>query len=66
MRTREAGLTPFPFIQRELSLTSKRISRIREQLIDRGSNIAKAPREIGVSYLVTGVGRGSKSYLVRA
>jgi hypothetical protein len=59
-------MTPFPFIQRELSLASKQISRIREQLIDGGSNDAKARREIGVSYLVTAVGRGSKSYLVRA
>jgi hypothetical protein len=66
MRSREAGMTPFPFIQRQLSLSSKQISRIREQLLNGGSNIAKALREIGVSYLVTGVGRGSKSYLVKA
>ena len=59
-------MTPFPFIQRQLSLSSKQISRIREQFLDGGSNIANALREIGVSYLVTGVGRGSKSYLVKA
>jgi hypothetical protein len=59
-------MIPFPFIQRELSLTTKQISRIREQLLDGGSNIAKALRKIGVSYLVTGVGRGSKSYLLKA
>jgi hypothetical protein len=41
-------------------------SSIREQLLNGGSNIANALREIGVSYLVTGVGRGSKSYLVKA
>ena len=27
MRNREAGMTPFPFIQRQLSLSSKQISR---------------------------------------
>ena len=59
-------MTPFPFIQRQLSLSSKQMSRIREQLLNGGSNIAKALREIGVSYLVAGVGRGSKSYLVKA
>jgi hypothetical protein len=58
--------SPFPFIQRQLSLSPKQISRVKEQLLDAGSNIAKALREIGVSYLVTGVGTGSKSYLVKA
>jgi hypothetical protein len=66
MRGREAGATPFPFIQRQLSLSKKQISRIREQLQDARSNITKALREIGVNYHVTGVGRGSKSYLMKA
>jgi hypothetical protein len=66
MRSRKPGLTPFPFIQGQLSLSPKQISRVKEQLLNGGSNIAKALREIGVSYLVTGVGRGSKSYLVKA
>jgi hypothetical protein len=66
MRGREAGATPFPFIQRQLSLSKKQISRIREQLQDAGSNITKALRELGVNYHVTGVGRGSKSYLMKA
>ena len=65
MRNREAGMTPFPFIQRQLSLSSKQISRIREQLLNGESNIAKALREIGVSYHVTGVSRGNKSILVK-
>jgi hypothetical protein len=66
MRGREAGLTPFLTIQQELSLSPKQISRVKEQLLDGGSNIAKALREIGVNYHVTGVGRGSKSYLMKA
>ena len=66
MRAREPGLTPFPIIQRQLSLSKKQISRVKEQLLKGGSNIAKALREIGVSYLVTGIGRGSKSYFVKA
>jgi hypothetical protein len=66
MQGRGAGLTPFPLIQRELSLTKKQISRVKEQMLNGGSNIAKALREIGVSYLVTGGGRGSKSFLVKA
>ena len=66
MRGREPGLTPFPFIQQQLSLSPKQISRVKEQLLNVGSNITEALREIGVSYLVTGVGRGSRSYLVKA
>jgi hypothetical protein len=66
MRGREPGWTPFPFIQRQLSLSKKQISRVKEQLNDAGSNIVRALREIGVNYHVTGLGRGSKSYLVKA
>jgi hypothetical protein len=66
MRQQAAGMTPFPFIQQQLSLSSTRIRRIKEQLRNGESNIAKALREIGVSYHVTGVGRGSMSYLVKA
>ena len=66
MRSREPGLTPFPYIQRQLSLSPKQGSRVKEQLRNGDSNIAKALREIGVSYLVTGVGKGSKSYLAKA
>ena len=66
MRSREAGLTPFPYVKRELSLSDKQISRIKEQLKDAASKITKALRGIGVSYHVTGVGRGSKSYLMKA
>jgi len=39
---------------------------LTEQLLNGNSNIAQALREIGVSFHVTGVGRGSKSYLVKA
>jgi hypothetical protein len=66
MQGRGAGMTPFPLIQRELSLTKKQISRVKEQMLNGASNIAKALREMGVSYLVTGSGRGSKSFLVKA
>ncbi len=65
MRGRNAGQTPFPFIKRQLSLSDKQMNRIREQLKDVNSNITKALRELGVNYHVTGVGRGSKSYLVK-
>jgi imidazolonepropionase len=66
MRSRAAGMTPLPYIQDQLSLSVKQIRRIKEQLLNGESNIAKALREIGVSYHVTGVGRGSKSFLVKA
>jgi hypothetical protein len=66
MRQQGAGMTPFPFIQQQLSLTKRQVSRIKEQLLNGNSNIAQALREIGVSFHVTGVGRGSKSYLVKA
>src|SRR5258707_714541 len=39
MRSREAGATSFPFIQRQLSLNPKQISRVKEQLRDGRSNI---------------------------
>jgi len=54
MQGRSAGLTAFPLIQRQLSLSKKQISRVKEQLLNGSSNIAKALREIGVSYHVTG------------
>jgi hypothetical protein len=66
MQGREPGLTPFSFIQRQLSLTKKQVSRVKEQLRNADSNIANALREIGVSYHVTGASKGSKSSLVKA
>jgi hypothetical protein len=65
MKGREPGPTPFPLIQRELSLSKKQASRVKAQLRDGSSNIAKALREIGVIYHVTGRGAGSKTSLVK-
>jgi hypothetical protein len=65
MRDRMAGPTPLPYIQRQLSLSKKQMARLREHLGDMKSNVAKALREIGVTYLVTGAGRGSKCFLVK-
>jgi hypothetical protein len=42
------------------------VVRLKEQLKDAASKITEALRGIGVSYHVTGVGRGSKSYLMKA
>ena len=66
MRGREAGRMSFPAIQRHLSLSPQRTRKVKEQLRNGNSNITLALREIGVSYHVTGVGPGSKSYLVKA
>ncbi|MGY4282045.1 hypothetical protein ACVWXO_001265 [Bradyrhizobium sp. LM2.7] len=66
MTGREPGPAPLSLIKRELQLTPRQIGRIREELRKFTSNLATALRKVGVSYLCTGRGRGSKSYLVKA
>jgi hypothetical protein len=67
MASREPGSsTPLPLIKRELQLQPRQMIRVREELRNFHSNLATALREIGVSYVCTGRGRGSKSYLVKA
>lgn len=66
MKGRESGQVPLSRVKRELQLTPRQMGRIREDLRDFKSRLATALREIDVSYLCTGRGRGEKSFLLKA
>ncbi|WP_316214430.1 MULTISPECIES: hypothetical protein [unclassified Bradyrhizobium] len=66
MRDRKPGAVPLPHVQRDLSLTKRQLTRLKEDLAKATSKITAALREIGVLYRVDGKGRGAKSYLVKA
>ena len=54
------------YAQRELSLTKRQMTRLKEDLAKATGKITSALCEIGVIYRVEGRGRGAKSYLVKA
>ena len=66
MRDRKPGVVLLSYVKRELSLSDKQLSRLKEELAKATSKITAALREIGVIYRVEGKGRGAKSYLVKA
>jgi hypothetical protein len=66
MKGRESGQVPLSRVKRELQLTPRQMGRIREDLRNFKSRLATALREIDVSYLCTGRGRGEKSFLLKA
>ena len=66
MRDRKPGPMALPHIQRELSLSKKQITRLKEMLPSPTSKITNALRELGVIYKVEGRGRGARSFLVKA
>jgi hypothetical protein len=66
MRDREPGAVLLSHIKRELSLSDKQLTRLKEDLANATSKITGALREAGVIYKVEGRGRGAKSYLVKA
>jgi hypothetical protein len=66
MRDRKPGAVLLSYVKRELSLSDKQLSRLKEELAKATSKITAALREIGVIYRVEGKGRGAKSYLVKA
>jgi hypothetical protein len=66
MKGREPGQVPLSRVKKELQLTPRQMGRIREDLRDFTSRLATALREIDVSYLCTGRGRGEKSFLLKA
>jgi hypothetical protein len=66
MRDRKPGAVLLSNVKRELSLSDRQLSRLRDELAKATSRIATALRELGVIYRVEGKGRGSKSYLVKA
>jgi hypothetical protein len=66
MRDRKPGPMSLPHIQRELSLTKKQMSRLKEALPAPTSRLMNALREIGVIYRVEGKGCKAKSFLLKA
>ena len=66
MRDRKPGAVLLSYVKRELSLSDKQLSRLKEELAKATSKITTALRELGVIYKVEGKGRGAKSYLVKA
>jgi len=66
MQDRQPGAVLLSHVKRELSLSSKQLARLQEELAKATSKITAALHEIGVIYRVEGRGRGAKSYLVKA
>jgi hypothetical protein len=66
MQDRQPGAVLLSHVKRELSLSSKQLARLQEELAKATSKITVALLEIGVIYRVEGRGRGAKSYLVKA
>jgi hypothetical protein len=66
MRDRKPGAVLLSYVKRELSLSDKQLTRLKEELAKATSKITTALRELGVIYKVEGRGRGAKSYLVKA
>jgi hypothetical protein len=66
MRGREPGATPLPYIQRQLSLTKRQLTRLKEDLAKPASKLTAALHGLSVFYKVDGKGRGAKSFLVKA
>jgi hypothetical protein len=65
MRDRKPGAVLLSHVKRELSLSDKQLSRLKEELAKATSKITAALHEIGVIYRVEGRGRGAKGYLVK-
>jgi hypothetical protein len=66
MRDRKPGAVLLSNVKRELSLSDRQQTRLRDDLAKPTSKITCALREVGVIYKVEGRGRGAKSYLVKA
>lgn len=66
MKNRLPGATALPLLQRELGITSGAMKKLRETLRDASHATTAALRELGVSYVVEGAGRGAKSFLVKS
>ena len=66
MTNRKPGNTAMTTIQKELGLSSKTIKNLKEALRDADHPLTVKLKEIGVSLVSSGYGRGSKSYLLKA
>jgi hypothetical protein len=65
MENRPAGELSMDAIRREFVLSDKAMEKLRECLRDRDHPLTKALAEMGVAFVQTGYGRGSRSYLVK-
>lgn len=66
MTNRMPGNTTMTTIQKELGLSSKTIKNLKETLRDTDHPLTVKLKEIDVSLVSSGYGRGSKSYLLKA
>lgn len=65
MSNRLPGETAMPHIQRELGLDRLKLKKLKEALSKSDHPTTTALRNVGVSYIVRGAGRGSKSFLMK-
>ncbi len=65
MTNRLPGETAMPHIQRELGLDRLKLKKLKEALSKSDHPTTAALRNIGVSYVRGGVGRGSKPFLMK-
>lgn len=66
MTNRKPGNTAMTTIQKELGLSPKTIKNLKEALRDADHPLTVKLKEIGVSLVSSGYGKGSKSYLLKA
>jgi len=65
MGNRLPGETPMSHIKSELGLTPSAAKDLRCVLRDDSHDLTKTLAHLGVRYLTTGKGRGTKSYLLK-
>jgi hypothetical protein len=65
MGNRLPGETPMSFIRSELGLTASATKELREVLRNDGHELTKKLARLGVRYVTSGRGRGSRSFLLK-
>jgi hypothetical protein len=66
MSTRLPGETSMSKVQRELGLDGSKLKKLKASLSKADHQTTTALRNIGVSYVVRGVRRGARAYLIKA
>ena len=65
MGNRLPGETPMSLIQSELGLTPRTVKELRSVLRKDSHDLTKSLAEVGVRYLTSGMGRSSRSFLLK-
>lgn len=65
MHNRLPGQYPLPTIRRELGLSPRQFSRLKDDLRDKRHPVTETLLSMGVRYVVEGKGRGAKTYLIK-